>query len=151
MRLAGSVARIVMAEWGSRFTTILKENDIKVEMAVAYVDDIRVLTSLLKDGMRWATKEKKFLWRADWQEEDKAEDISDEQRTARELRKSMNSIFSNIQFTAEIPEDFPNGRLPTLDCEIWLEGGPEVRNGDEWQEGKVVSKRNICIVSMKKR
>ena len=33
----------------------------------------------------------------------------------------MNSIFSNIRFTVESEEDFENKRLPTLDCEMWME------------------------------
>ena len=33
----------------------------------------------------------------------------------------MNSVFPNIKFAVEREEDFPNGRLPTLDCELWVE------------------------------
>ena len=42
MRLAGSVARIVMAEWGSRFMKKMEENNIKVWLAACYVDDVRL-------------------------------------------------------------------------------------------------------------
>ena len=34
----------------------------------------------------------------------------------------MNSIHPNLKFTMEIPEDFDNGKLPTLDTQVWLEG-----------------------------
>ena len=123
MRLAGSVARIVMAEWGSRMMRIMKENNIEVDLAACYVDDVRFVTSIIERGMRWDGKKKKFVQGDDWQEEDEAQNLSDEQRTARELKKAMNSIFTNIQFTTEIPDDFQNKRLPTLDCTIWLENG----------------------------
>ena len=123
MRLAGSVARIVMADWGTRMMTMLKENNIKVDLAACYVDDVRFVTSYIEKGVRWESKQKRFMKKDEWLEEDKAENVSDEQRTARELKKAMNSIFPNIQFTTEIPEDFHDGRLPTLDCTIWLENG----------------------------
>ena len=33
----------------------------------------------------------------------------------------MNSIYSNLQFTVETEEDFENLRLPTLDCELFMD------------------------------
>ena len=135
MRLAGSVARIVMAEWGERMLKIMKDNSITVWLAACYVDDVRFLTSVLERGVRWDHQERKYVKRDDWQEEDRIENLSDEQRTARELKKAMNSIFPNIQFTTEIPEDFPDRRLPTLDCSCWLEDNSKVSGGDDWQEG----------------
>ena len=121
MRLAGSVARIVMTEWARRLLKILDENKIRVWMAAFYVDDVRLLTSIIDKGARWETKEKKFKKRDDWLAEDEKENMSDERRTSREIRKVMNSIFQNIQFTMEIPEDFPENRLPTLDFTCWID------------------------------
>ena len=34
----------------------------------------------------------------------------------------MNDVFPFLRFTTEIGDDFPNGRLPSLDTEIWVEG-----------------------------
>ena len=38
----------------------------------------------------------------------------------------MNDVFPFLKFTTEIGEDFPNGRLPSLDTEIWVEGKRKV-------------------------
>ena len=34
---------------------------------------------------------------------------------------AINSINNNLEFTAEIPEEFPNQKLPTLDFFLWLD------------------------------
>ena len=134
MRLAGSVARVVMAEWGSRMMSIMKENNIEVWLAACYVDDVRFITSIIEKGVRWEARTRKFARRDDWIEEDLLENASDEKRTATELQKAMNSIFANLQFTTEIPEDFRDGKLPTLDCRIWPEERPQEKVGDEEQD-----------------
>ena len=36
---------------------------------------------------------------------------------------AMNSISSDLQFTTECPEEFPEARLPTLDFKLWIEDG----------------------------
>ena len=46
--------------------------------------------------------------------------------TARCLVEAMNDVFPFLKFTTEIGEDFPNGRLPSLDTEIWVEGKRKV-------------------------
>ena len=74
MRLAGSVARIVMGEWAGRMMKILKDNNIKVWLAAYYVDDVRFLTSIIDKGFRWDNKEKKFRKKDDWLEEDKKDE-----------------------------------------------------------------------------
>ena len=141
-RLAGSVARVVMGVWGERMLKIMKKNDIKVHLAAVYVDDVRFLTSVIKKGMRWVVKKKTFETREIWQEEDEndeKEGLSEEARTARELLKAMNSIFTNIQFTSEIPEDFPDKRLPTLDFSCWIETDDDMKRNSskvEEQEGE---------------
>ena len=33
----------------------------------------------------------------------------------------MNSIYSNLNFTVEVEEDFENHRLPSLDCELFMD------------------------------
>ena len=146
MRLAGSVARIVMGEWGVRLRKILSENNIKCWLDGFYVDDVRLVTSILEKGMRWQVKEKKFGKKDGWEIEDEKEDISDERRTAIELQNAMNSIFPNIQFTIEIPEDFPEGKLPTLDFKCWQEKERENETSSKeqtWQETEITSRSRI--------
>ena len=47
----------------------------------------------------------------------------------------MNSIYKNIQFTVETPEQFRDGKLPTLDFSMWID--------DESDNEKIVSEANI--------
>ena len=138
MRIAGSVARIVMAKWAEKVLEIMSKNNIEVWLAAIYVDDVRFVTSLISQGTRWDGKKKKFASKKEWQEEDEKDGLSDECRTARELLKAMNSVFHNIQFTSEIPQDFPNNRLPTLDFTCWLEDDFEIDGAsDNIENGEV--------------
>ena len=89
-------------------------------MEGSYVDDIRYVVSRLTPGMRWGSEERKFLFKDEWEKEDLVSEESDTKRTAGELCKAMNSVYNNIKFTVETEEDF-NGRLPTLDMELWME------------------------------
>ena len=89
-------------------------------MEGSYVDDIRYVVSRLDPGVKWCQKKRKFLYKEEWEKEDIECGESDTRRTASELCKAMNSIYHNIKFTVETEEDF-NGRLPTLDVELWME------------------------------
>ena len=44
-------------------------------------------------------------------------------RMARICHPLMNAINRDLVFTVEVPEEFENDRLPTLDTKIWLESG----------------------------
>ena len=35
----------------------------------------------------------------------------------------MNDINKDLKFTVEVPENFENERLPTLDFSLWMENG----------------------------
>ena len=35
----------------------------------------------------------------------------------------MNSVFPFLNFTIEVGEDFVNGKLPSLDIEVWVQDG----------------------------
>ena len=63
-------------------------------------------------GWRWEEKSKKFEFKKELEEEDISLEVSDT------VRMRMNSIYPFLKFTVETEEDFQNGRLPTLDCEL---------------------------------
>ena len=48
--------------------------------------------------------------------------ITPTRKTLQEMGKVYNCIKPHLRFTLECAEDYENLRLPTLDCEIWLEG-----------------------------
>ena len=114
------IARLIMGEWGEKMREILKESGIKSYLNGSYVDDIRFCLSSHPRGWRWEEKQKKFVFKEEWKEEDDSLNESDKMRMSKELNKSMNSVYSFLKFTVETEEDFENGRLPTLDCELWM-------------------------------
>ena len=127
MRITMAAARVVMGEWGRRITSICLKAEMRIWLSAFYVDDIRLVTSALKKGTRWQEKEKEFRFEIDWEKEDfereRVGDDDDTRRTARETKKAMNSVFTNIQFETELAEDFATQKLPTLDFEMWFQEG----------------------------
>ena len=63
-------------------------------------------------------KEKRFVFKEEWREEDDTLSESNRVRMSREVNKALNSVYSFLKFTVETEDDFENGRLPTLDCEF---------------------------------
>ena len=68
----------------------------------------------LKLGSRFDPLSKKMHHCEQKEREDIEAGVSRKQRTVEEIRKIMNSINSDLEFTTEVEEDFSNGRLPTL-------------------------------------
>ena len=60
-----------------------------------------------------------MIFRKDWVVEDAR--LSPTQRTCRELRKIMDSIYPNLKFEMEHCEIFEEGKLPTLDFKIFVD------------------------------
>ena len=48
----------------------------------------------------------------------------------------MNSVFNHIRFTSEVPGDFENNRLPTLDFSMWI-GKDHIQEGEN-KNGKII-------------
>ena len=63
-----------MGEWDSRLMKVLVENEVQVDIAARYVDDIRLVLKGLKAGWRWEGKRLKY--RRKWEREDKREGLS---------------------------------------------------------------------------
>ena len=76
-------------------------------------------------GTRWNPETRQFHQDAAAKEEDlKLKYEMHETTNARMVRiclPAINSVNSDLEFTAEIPEEFPENKLPTLDFFLWLE------------------------------
>ena len=83
------------------------------------MDNVRLVMDSLKEGWRWLDDGIYFC--EDWRADDIASGETATQRTAKELRKMMNSIIHFLNLTIEIQDDFPDLKLPTLDLKIWVE------------------------------
>ena len=121
LRVTMCVARLVMGEWADKLREILDKSGIERHLEALYVDDIRFVLSSLPLGWRWSQEDKQFIFKEEWKKDDIISNDSSTRRTSREICKAMNSIYSNLQFTVEIEEDFENSRLPTLDCQIFMD------------------------------
>ena len=88
-----------MNTWDRKLTTILAKNKVKIETETVfrYLDDWRGIMRALAAGWRWDNDKLRF--RSAWREEDN--DISTVERTCRQLKKIMNTIFSNLQVKME--------------------------------------------------
>ena len=120
-RITMAVSRLVMNNWGKQYRSTLTQCGLMIFQFDLYVDDIRQTMNALLKGMRY-NLETKII---EMSEEGRTEDIklSSEgetatQRMARVCNPIMNSINPDLKFTTEVPEDFPDGRLPSLDFTI---------------------------------
>ena len=117
VRLSCAVARLIMNTWDRKLKTILAKNKVKLETVFRYLDDWRGFLKALVAGWRWDRGQLRF--RSAWREEDIK--ISPVERTCRELKKIMNSIYSNLQVEMEHAEMFEDKTLPTLDFRLFVQ------------------------------
>ena len=120
VRLAGAVARCVMGEWDARINTIMAEHKLSAWLIKRYVDDMLLIMSALKLGVRWCPACKQLAFSKEWEEVDRIEDLSHTDRTMKVIMTMMNDIFKDIQVTYEIPEKQTDQKLPVLDFKCWV-------------------------------
>ena len=65
-RLTVIGVKIRMAAWLVRVKDTLNNNNIRVELSYFFVDDIRLLTDLMPQGVRWDQQTMKFTYRDAW-------------------------------------------------------------------------------------
>ena len=122
-RTTMAASRIVMADFFCKYNDILARADLKITLMKVYVDDGRQITSLMKKGMRYNAEKNEFQWSKEAEEEDEKlekEGESKETFMARLCLPAMNAINKDLTFTAEVADDFPDKKLPTLDLNLWM-------------------------------
>ena len=126
-RITMCAARLVMDDWGKRYTIILLNSGLKIWWIRGYVDDGRQVTGTMKLGMRYQQDKKKFEVTEEGKREDekRKEETgeTDSQRMARVFLPAINDVNPELVFTVECADDFPEKRLPTLDFYLWVVGG----------------------------
>ena len=108
-----------MGDWDQKVMDTLTQNGVQVEIATRYIDDIRNLLRAIRRGVKWNGKQ--LMYDEQQKFEDDSRDVTPTQKTSEILSSIMNHVHKNLHFTMETAEDFPSGRLPTLDMEIWVE------------------------------
>ena len=56
----------------------------------------------------------------EWELEDMQAGKSPSRRSAEVMISMMKDIFPFLRFTIELGEDFPDGKLPSLDTKVWV-------------------------------
>ena len=115
-----TLARVVMNEWDEGWQELCDRNNIILRKGDCYMDDIRAFLKALRMGWRWV--DGYLCFKKTWEEEDKKSGLSASRRTTLVLVAMMNDVFPFMNFTVELGEDFVNGKLPSLDINIWVEG-----------------------------
>ena len=79
----------------------------------------------MRYGARWDEDSKSFKITEDAKQEDlslrREMNETSNVRMVRVCLPAINSINGDLEFTAEIPEEFKDNKLPTLDFFLWLE------------------------------
>ena len=96
----------------------MRSNNVDLLAYLRYVDDSRSFTKGFKKGVRWSNG--KFEYNLDWVIEDFEQNIDNDICNKDILLEAMNSVMPFLRFTGESPSDYPDKRLPTLDCSIFI-------------------------------
>ena len=98
---------------------LLSREGINLLLFMRYVDDVRNFLRPLCEGVRWNGC--KFEFNESWEVEDIMGGKTDQERTTEQLVLAMSSIISFLEFEGEEGGMFADGRLPTLDTNLWVE------------------------------
>ena len=120
LRLTAVVARLRMARWMRELKETLGENGVEILLAGFYVDDVRMVTTVIPPGLRWDNSKRKLIFDQSWLLEDLESGQDPGERTSHLILGIMNTLTPDLRFTVELPSDFSSGRIPTLDTEWWI-------------------------------
>ena len=113
-----------MADWGLRAQGILREAGFRVYLLTSYVDDVRLLMDQIPAGYYFNRYAMKILYDEKLVEVHKQEDSQcAHSRMNRLLLETFGAINQDLEFTLELPEEFPDCWLPTLDTSLKLVNG----------------------------
>ena len=122
-RLTMCAARLVMMQWAEEYNAIMIEGGVEPELLEIYVDDGRQAGPAFRLGTRWEPASRKLVISEEARNEDIRLEETTNERMARVCLPMMNSLNEDLTFTVEVPEEFKDKRLPTLDTKLWLEKG----------------------------
>ena len=102
VKAAGDIANLFMCWWDQEFLKKVNEILQELNLYLRYVDDEYIVCEIIPEteGNR---------------------DQKEDERTMKKLQEIGNSIHPSIQVTVDYPSNNPNGRMPVLDTEHWLE------------------------------
>ena len=89
--------------WDSKVLDLLENINWTVRVGFRFVDDIRKLLRAIKLGWRW--KKGVMQYKKAWEREEKQENLTPTQKTARELKKIYESVHKELKFEMETCEE----------------------------------------------
>ena len=101
-----------------KLLSLIAKNNLTLEQKAGYMDDIRLWLYAIRLGWRWVDGGLKYF--SEWRAEERMAGMTGLQKTVEVLKGMMNSIWDFLVLTMESGDDFRNGRLPTLDLNIWV-------------------------------
>ena len=101
-----------MAYFDQTLDNLLSREGIVANLKFRFVDDARLGMRPIRAGWRW--KDGGMVYNREWVEEDIA--AGEQKRTTTVVNLSLNSMVEYLKFTTEDYLDFPQLKLPTLDC-----------------------------------
>ncbi len=111
VKAAGDIANLFMCWWDEEFLRKVNEELSELNLYIRYVDDEYIICEIIPEN-----------------EENQGQ--KEDERTMKKLQKIWNEIHPSIQITVDYPSKNPNGRIPVLDTEHWLEEVEET-NGEK--------------------
>ena len=111
VKAAGDVANLFMCWWDQKFLEKVNETLKELNLYLRYVDDEYIICEVIPENEQNKDQEK-------------------DERTMKKLQEIGNSIHPSIEVTVDYPTNNPNGRMPVLDTEHWLEK-VEKENGEK--------------------
>ena len=102
VKAAGDIAALFMVWWDREFLKRVNEALRDINLYLRYVDDEYVICEIIPET------------------EETREQEPDE-RTMKKLQEIGNGIHPSIQVTVDYPSNNPNGRMPVLDTEHWMQ------------------------------
>ena len=101
-----------------KLLSLIAKNNLTLEQKARYMDDIRLWMYSIRLGWRWVDGGLKYS--TEWRTEERMAGMTGLQKTVEVIKHMMNSICDFLVLTMESGDDFPGGRLPTLDLNIWV-------------------------------
>ena len=121
LRLTSVVARIVMDRWSLLFLAKLDNSGWQLWAMMKYVDDVNLVLEMMDTNVVWEGEGQQKLVSID-----KVERQGDEEETTKEdhtmslVQKAANSVFSWLEFMADLPSDHSSQMVPMLDLQVWV-------------------------------
>ena len=89
-----------------------------------YVDDVNIVSSIIRRGSRW--EDGALKWNREWEVEDADSGVKDSLRTIRLIQQAANEIVPWLKFTYDSPDLHSNGKVPMLDVQVWIHPGADL-------------------------